>query len=63
MEDGDVDDEELEVGGGIRKEASLLGGEGVRARTSTKFRSVDANDLEAEEEEEEVFIAVSAPES
>ena len=39
-----------------------MGGEGVRARTSTKFRSIDAEDAVAEEEEDEVFVAISAPE-
>ena len=39
-----------------------MGGGGVRARTSTRFRSVDTNDAVAEEEEDEVFIAISSPE-
>ena len=52
----------MEAGGGIREEASLLGGEGVRARTSTTFRSFDNDDAVTEEEEDEAFIVTSAPE-
>ena len=37
----------MDAGGGIREEASLLGGEGVRARTSTTFKSIDAGDATA----------------
>ena len=61
MEGKEEEDEELEAGGGIQED-SLLGGEGVRARTSTTFRSFDNDDAVAEEEEGEVFIALSAPE-
>ena len=53
MEDGDDDEEEdedeFDAGGGVREEASLLGGEGVRARTSTTFRSAEAEDAAAVE--------------
>ena len=56
------DEDELDVGGGLEEEALLLGGEGVRARTSTTFRPAEADDTVAEEEEDEVFIAFSSPE-
>ena len=56
------EEEELEAGRGTTEEASLLGGEGVRARTSTTFRSAEAEDAVVEEEEDEKFIATTAPE-
>ena len=62
MEDDEDEDEELDAGERIREEASLVGGEGVRARTSTPFRSFNADDAVAEEEHAVVFIAISAPE-
>ena len=43
------EDEELDAGGGIREEALLFGGEGVRTRTFTTFRASDAEDSETEE--------------
>ena len=61
-EEIDGEEREFDAGRGVREEASLLGGEGVRARTSTTFISVDAEDTIAEKEEDEVFIAVSAAE-
>ena len=54
------DEEELDAGGGIREEASLLGGEGVRARTSTTFRCFDADDSVAGEEEDAEDVGADA---
>ena len=52
VEDDDDDNEEededvLDVRGGVTEDASLLGGEGVRARTSTTFRCIGACDAAA----------------
>ena len=47
-DDDDEEEDEFDVGGGV-KEASFLGGEGVRALTSTTFSSIDAGDAAAAE--------------
>ena len=57
MED---EEEELDAGGGIR-EALLLGGEGVRTRTSTTFKPINADD--AADVEASRLPILAAPES
>ena len=63
-DDDDEEEEELDAEAAIDELAgSIFGGEGERARTSTTFNSVDADDGAAEEEEEDAVVEFTAPES
>ena len=64
-EEEEEEEDELEDEAAINEldAGSLLGGEGVRARTSTTLNSADADDGAAEEEEEEAFVEFTAPEN